>query len=494
MTERRSIKKNYFYNSLLVGLRMLFPLITYPYVLRVLGPENVGKVNFAISFAMYFSIVASLGIPQYGIREIARARDDREETSRAFSELLIVNMGAMLVTLLIYSSCFFFVDKMNTDVTLFLMVGIIILLNPFAIEWLYAGFENYRYIALRSIVFKVISVAALFVFVKGPGDYRVYAGITVFAGFGSHLVNMLYSRKFVTFTFRGLDLRRHIKPVMFLFSATFIASVYTRFDIVLLGFLGGDRNVAFYNVDRKLIMMGVSVISALSLVLIPRLSYYFNKGMKDEFAKLAEKSVNFIYFMGLPLSAGVIMLAPEMLHIFGGVKFVQGTLSLRLIAPLILLESLNNFLALQILLPTGNERKITRANVVAAAVNFGLNMALIPLYLHNGTAAVITATHLILFVVLYQMARREINFKLFGRRGMRYLIGTALLVITVFGVKSLGRGTVFTFCASVASAVTVYGFFLLASGDEFVKLSLRAVGKGLDSFKRTYPEILEDEE
>ena len=474
----RSIKKNYIYNSLLVGLRMLFPLITYPYVLRVLGPENVGKVNLAISFAMYFSIFAGLGVPQYGTRECARARDDSEELSRVFSELFWINIMAMAVTLAAYFSCFFLVEKMQQEALLYLIVGGIVVMNPFSVEWLYAGLEDYRYISLRSIVFKVVSVAALFLLVLKPEHYLIYAGITVFATVGSHLVNMIHSRAYVRLRIRGLSFKKHMKPVLALFFAAFVASIYTRFDLVLLGFLSGDKNVAFYNVDKKLALLATSIVISLSTVLVPRLAYYFKKGMHEDFRRLAEKSINFIYFLGFPIVTGVIILAPEILHVFGGADFVEGALSLRFIAPVIILESMNAFLSLQILLPTGREGRITIASAAAAAVNLGLNVLFIPLYQHNGITAVLVMTHLMLFVFQYLMARGLIRFSLFKRESLHYLTGSLFIFIVCSGVKALGYGPYRTFVLSVSGSFLIYGLYMILVKDPYINISFGMLKNG----------------
>jgi len=479
----RSIKKNYFYNALLIGLRMLFPLVTYPYVLRVLGPENVGKVNLAISFAMYFSIFAGLGIPQYGIRECARARDDKEALSRVFSELFWLNMVSMIVTSAVYAACFLYVGKMQQEALLYLIVGGIVIMNPFAVEWLYAGVEDYRYISLRSIVFKVASVAALFLLVLHPGDYLVYAGITVFATVGAHTVNMLHSRSYVRLTFRGLQFKKHLKPVMALFFAAFVASIYTRFDLVLLGFLGADKNVAFYNVDRKLSLLATSVVISLSTVLVPRLSYYFKQGMIGEFRRLAEKSINFIYFLGFPIVAGVVLLAPEILHVFGGNEFVEGALSLRLIAPVIVLESLNTFLSLQILLPTGHEGRITLANTIAAVVNLVLNFIFIPLYMHNGITAVLVVTHATLFLFQLYMVRGLVKFHLFKRESFHYIIGSMLVICVSAGIKMMEVGPYRTFLLAVGSSFLIYGLYMILVKDPFVYISFAVIKKNLRRLK-----------
>jgi O-antigen/teichoic acid export membrane protein len=269
-----------------------------------------------------------------------------------------------------------------------------------------------------------------------------------------------------------------MKPVLALFFAAFVASIYTRFDLVLLGFLSGDKNVAFYNVDKKLALLATSIVISLSTVLVPRLSYYFKKGLHEEFRRLAEKSINFIYFLGFPIVTGVVILAPEILHVFGGADFVEGARSLRFIAPVIILESMNSFLSLQILLPTGREGRITVASSAAAAVNLGLNFLFIPLYHHNGITAVLVVTHLTLFFVQYMMARGLIRFSLFKRESLHYLVGSFFVLYVCSGVKALGYGPYRTFVLSVSFSFLIYGLYMVLVKDPYINISFGMLKKG----------------
>ena len=192
--KQHSIKYNFLMNFVLSASQFIFPLITFPYVSRVLLAEGSGKVTFVASVANYFSMVASLGIPTYGIRACAQVRDDRDKLSKTAHELLIINSITTLLVVVTYIACVLLVPRFRTERTLFLINGINILLNMFGMNWLFQALEQYDYITFRSILFKIVSVFLMLALVHEKTDYVIYGGIAVFAAVGSNLLNLLRAR------------------------------------------------------------------------------------------------------------------------------------------------------------------------------------------------------------------------------------------------------------------------------------------------------------
>lgn len=210
-----SIKKNYLYNTSLTLLNILFPLVTFPYVLRVLGPENYGKFGFAANMVGYLAILASFGLPVYGIKEIAKNREKGKNLSKTFSSLFLIGCITSLLSLSVFLVMMLFVDKMRDETYLFLVVGFTLILNAFSIDWFYQGLENYGFITLRSLIFKAVSLVLVFSVIHRSGDYVLYAGITVVALGGANVWNIVKSRGFISFKKDNLEFSRHMKPLFF---------------------------------------------------------------------------------------------------------------------------------------------------------------------------------------------------------------------------------------------------------------------------------------
>ena len=291
----QSIKKNALLNIIYTITNIIFPLITFPYVSRILLADGMGKISFFTAISSYAILVASLGITTYGIRETANARKDRDCLSKVTLELLIINVVMSVIVIASLILLVPFIEKFRTDkILVFINCGLI-LCTAFGMEWLYSGLEQYAYITKRSILFKCISVVAVFVFVRSKADYNIYALVTMLASSVAYVVNFIYSRKFVSFkTVRNIELRKHIKPMLILFASIMAVNIYTSLDTVMLGFISGDKEVGLYTVAVKIKWLLLSMVNAISAVLLPRLSFYISENKKKAFNQLLKKSISVI--------------------------------------------------------------------------------------------------------------------------------------------------------------------------------------------------------
>ena len=196
--KQKSIKVNFIMNAILTMSSVIFPLITFPYVSRALQPAGIGKVNFAISVVSYFTMFAQLGIPTYGIRACAQVRDNKKELSKVVQELLWISIFMCTISYLVFFLSIFFIPKFRKDYLLFIITGSSVLLNTIGVEWLYKGLEQYSYITVRSLIFKVIGIIAMLALVHRPADYIIYGGITVVASYASYILNFMYLKKYVS--------------------------------------------------------------------------------------------------------------------------------------------------------------------------------------------------------------------------------------------------------------------------------------------------------
>ena len=235
----RSVKYNFAMNIILKMSSFVFPLISLPYITRTLGAEGNGKVAFASSVITYFSMFAQLGIPTYGIRACAKCRDNKDELTKTVQELLVINFAAVGISYTMLIIGMITIPKLRQEPALMLINSLTIFLNMIGMEWLYQAIEQYRYITIRNIAFKIISIIAMFLLVHSPDDYIIYGTLTVVSAGGSNVLNLWNCRKVLTHkSYRGkYNFRQHLKPTFVFFALSVAVSIYTSMDSVMLGFI-----------------------------------------------------------------------------------------------------------------------------------------------------------------------------------------------------------------------------------------------------------------
>lgn len=290
--KKKSIKLNFVMNIILTMSSFIFPLITFPYVSRVLLPVGTGKVSMATSVITYFSMFAQLGIPTYGIRACAKVRDNREKLSKVAQELLIINIIMSMISYMVLIILLFYVSKFRCEKELYVILSFNIILTSIGMEWLYKALEQYTYITVRSVIFKFIALIFMFFLVHKQTDYVIYGGITIFAASASNILNLINAHKFINLKPVGnYNFRRHLKPVLIFFAMSCATTIYTNLDTVMLGFMTTDTDVGYYNAAVKIKVILVSVVTSLGTVLLPRASYYIQRGELKEFHRITRKVV-----------------------------------------------------------------------------------------------------------------------------------------------------------------------------------------------------------
>ena len=235
-------------NTILTMSSFIFPLITFPYVSRVLLPAGTGKVSMATSVITYFSMFAQLGIPTYGIRACAKVRDDRNELSKVAQELLLINIIMSIISYVVLFVLLFSVPKFRCEKELYVVLSFSIILTAIGMEWLYKALEQYTYITVRSVIFKFIALIGMFFLIHKQTDYIVYGGITIFAASASNILNLINAHKYIYLKPIGnYNFRRHLKPVLVFFAMSCATVIYTNLDTVMLGFMATDTDVVYYN-------------------------------------------------------------------------------------------------------------------------------------------------------------------------------------------------------------------------------------------------------
>lgn len=414
MHQNKSLKLNFIMNVLLTAASFIFPLITFPYVSRILLPVGTGKVAFVTSIIAYFSMAAMLGIPTYGIRICAQNRDNKKRLSATVHEIFFINL---IMTILVYgvlSICLLFVPTFRQERLLYLILSSTMLFNLIGMEWLYKALEEYKYITIRSIIFKFISVFLILILVHAQADYRIYAAITIFANTGSNILNFINAKKYISFKYCGpYNYRQHIKPIFTFFSLSVAATVYTNMDTILLGFIQGDAAVGYYNSALKIKNILIAFITSLSSVLLPRSSYYAEKKLLNEFTALSKKAIRFVMVTSLPLCIFFILIAKESIIFLSGEAFIPAIRPTQILMPTIILIGLTNIIGIQYLVPLGKEKFVLYSTIVGAIIDIIINIIFIPKIGVIGAAiATLTAEFSVLIVqVLFIRKSIKLLFK-----------------------------------------------------------------------------------
>lgn len=382
-----SVKYNFIMNAILTVAGIIFPLITFPYISRVLLVEGSGKVAFATSVVTYFTMFASLGIPTYGVRACAIVRDNKEKLSKTVQELLIISGGTTLLTYIVFGISLFVIPEFAQERTLLLIVGLGIGLNTIGVQWLYNALEQYSYITTCSILFKVIGMVLMFLLVKESSDYQIYGGVYVIASFGSYVLNFICLRKFVTFQKTGTyQFKQHLKHIMVFFAMSAGASIYLNLDVVMLRFLQSNEAVGYYNAGIKVKTVLVTCVTSLGTVLLPRLSYYIETADKKAFQLMVGKAFRFVFVAASAVTVYFSIFARESILLLSGEAFLPAVGPMMILMPTVLLIGLSNVTGIQILTPNGREREVMYSIWGGAILDFVLNLIVIPKFSANGAA------------------------------------------------------------------------------------------------------------
>ncbi|MBQ7345425.1 MAG: oligosaccharide flippase family protein [Oscillospiraceae bacterium] len=482
MSEKKSLKVNFIMNAILTMSAFLFPLISFPYVSRILLPEGTGKVSFATSLISYFVMFAQLGIPTYGVRACARVRDDKHLLSKTAHELLIINLVMTVVSYAVLALALIFVPRLQEDRLLYIVVSMNIFFTTIGMEWLYKALEQYTYITLRSIIFKAISLVAMFLLVHEKEDYVMYGGITIVASSASFLLNFVHARKYILMRpMGGYDFKPHLKAVMVFFAMSCASTIYTHLDTVMLGFIDGDVAVGYYNAAVRIKNILVSIVTSLGTVLLPRASYYVEHKLWGQFRDISRKALNFVFVAASSMMVYFIMFAQDGIFLLSGEEYAGSILPMRLAMPTLLFIGVSNILGIQILVPMGKETYVLWSIIAGAAVDLVLNIVLIPLFGASGAAAANMIAEATVMAVQIVMLRKEIMPSLKKIQYWKMLLALAAGVAASFWVDGLGLGSFLSLLLSAVLFFAAYGVTLLITREQLVR---EVLGQILGKLKR----------
>lgn len=474
----QSVKVNYILNLINTGTQMLFPLITFPYVCRVIEADGIGQINFFQSIISYISLFTCLGIPMYAIREIARNRSDVVQMNRTAMEILLLHSMLTLVGYAIVAILCLTVPQIQVNIPLFLILSLTIFFTAIGCEWFYQGIEDFKYITIRGLIIKTVSVVLLFIFVKSKTDLLYYGCYTVFGVLGGNIFNFFRLRKYIhreNIIFSELHIKRHIKPVLKVFSFSVVTSIYLQLNTVLLGFLKNALAVGYFAAATKVMQMLLTMSVCLGSVMMPRASHLIAENKEAEFNRLIQKSYDFTLAIALPMTIGLIFCAPSLITALCGVKFEHSILPSQIIAPIILMVAISNVFGIQVLFPKGKINIVTLCCGIGAVADLILNLCLIPLFSYIGTSIAYLGAEVATTVSMYFIGRRYIPIIYFKKSHLTYALGCVVMAFALYGLSLLQLPTFTILLLQGCCGVLAYFIILCICKDEMLVQKLSKI-------------------
>lgn len=425
-----TIKNNFIFNIVLNISNIAFPIITIPYVSRILGVEQIGVFNFVATYTSYFVLVSALGIPLYGIREVSKIRDDKDLLQKFFSEIFTLNFISVLLISFLYVFSIYMFDKL-LEIKLYLLVyGITLFLSFLNIDWFFSGREKFKIITVRSLSVKLLSLVLLFLFVKDRNDLLLYLLLNVLAVVGNQIWNVSFlKRNSVIIRFRVKGLNLHIKSLILLLFSTISIQIYLLIDTMMLGFMKDYYAVGIYSSAVKASRIVLPIVTSLGVVLLPRLAYY-SVGSGVEFKNLLTRSLNLVFFFSIPLVVYFYLISDSFVPLFFGNEYSDAISPMKIVSLNIILSNLSYFFAVQILAVLSKEKYFLMATFSGLVINVLLNLYLIPNYSYLGSAFASVIAELTVTIVAFFFSTKVVNLQIDFKSICKYLIASIVFVIS----------------------------------------------------------------
>ena len=482
--KKKSIAKNYIYNLAYQILVMILPLITTPYVSRVLGANNIGIYSYTLSITTFFILFGSLGIALYGQREIAYNQENKEKYSYTFWEILILRCITMLISILI----FYFVFAIGkNDYNLYYKILILELVgNTIDISWFFQGLEEFKKTVIRNTIVKIISVVLIFTLVKTQNDLSLYFIIYVLSTLIGNLSLWLYLPKYLSkVKFTEFKIFRHLKPTIALFIPQIAIQVYTLLDKTMIGTIIADKSeVGYYEQAQKVVKMLLTIITSLGTVMLPRIASTFAEGNKEKVRQYMKNSFNMVFILAFPLIFGLIAVSDNFVPFFFGNGYEKVSTLMKVISPIILFIGLSNVTGTQYLLPTKRQKEYTLSVVFGAIVNFIMNSLLIPKYGAIGASIGTVIAEITVTGVQIYYTRKDFNFMKLIKLSKNYILASIVMFVCCFIVSLAVKSNVASLLVQIIVGILSYFIVLKIMHDKFLEKMLNKLTAKLRKNRR----------
>jgi len=464
--------KNYLLSVLNTVLGLLFPIITFPYVSRVLGPDKLGAVNFVQSYGYYFVHLASFGINSYAIREVSKVRDDKEKVTKVSNEIYNINLFFSIISTVVYFLIVLATPKLRTDFILYAVYSLIIISNFLTLEWLLQSYDDYMFTTVRSTIIRIISLVAVFVFIHGEGDYIKYMLISTIAEMGSRISCLIYSRKeYVKLVVNSkyLNFKAHIKQLFTLFTFRLVNGISANLDKLMIGFMLAYVNVGLYSAGVKFNLMLVPIIETIGIVLFPKINISASNS-KEEYLKILRLNYDLILLIGMPMMVGMFLISPRLILLMAGEEYVASITVSRIMSLIIILCPIGDMLGSKTLLVHGKDKELLISSSVVAISNIVFNVICIPIWGINGAAIASVISYIVAVVMRLYFTKKINEFRILTLSAVKYFMCTIPFIIGYLVFREQIDNSNVGMFVFIAFCIIAYILELIITKDYFVEI------------------------
>ena len=448
------MKKNFIYNVSYQILILLIPLITIPYVSRVLGVDGIGTYSYTYSIAYYFMMFAMLGLNNYGNRSIAKVRDNKEKLSRTFKEIYCMQIITSTLMVILY---FIYLNLFNIEYKRIAVIQLIYVIScVFDINWFFFGIEKFKLTVTRNTIIKVLSLIFIFLFVKNENDLWIYTFILSSSVLASQLFLWPFVKRYINnVKIKFSDIGKHFIPCLKLFLPVVAVAIYKVMDKTMIGWFSNMSEVGFYENAEKIISVPNAIIAALGTVMLPRMSNLYAKNKEQESKKIIEKSINLMMFLAFAMTFGLICISKNFSILFFGLGFEKSGIIIILLSITVLFLSWGNVLRTQYLIPKEYDKIYIESAFLGAIVNLILNLIFIPKYQSIG--ACIGTIFAELSVMLYQTIsiKNELPIKKYIKDIIPFFLKSLLMFIIIYPLNFTNLNSIMKISIQVVLACII---------------------------------------
>lgn len=466
--KKQSMGTNYIFHSLYQMLTLLTPLITTPYISRVLLADGVGAYSYTYTIVQYFIMFGNFGFSTYGQIEIAKCRNNEKKRSNTFWELFFLRTGVFTISLIAYI-CFAFCST-EYQTLYFVLIGYL-LASYIDISWYYFGQDDFKSVSIRNIFVKIISIIGIFIFVKIKADLWKYVLILSASNLIGSIVMWPGIKSSLTFpVMKELHFRRHIRPTIEYFIPNIATSIYTMIDKTMIGFFsdGASQN-GYYEQAHKIEQMMVQFLLSISVVGRSRMANYFAEKRYEDARKTIDSSMRMIFFLSIPMCVGLIVVAEDLTLWFLGTDFAECVILLRIFALLLIIISLSNCASNMYLLPNGKQNKFTIGVYTGACINIVCNLFLIPRYGALGATIASVFSEFIILIVFFCFSKEYYGMRKYTKEIFRYSFASGIMVVVIMLLDLLiYNSNMIRLFTKIGLGAITYFIILLMLNDEMI--------------------------
>lgn len=455
MGMNKRVLKNYIYNLSYQILNLLFPLLTIPYLSRVLGPDGIGNYNYVSSIVSYFILFGNLGVSLYGQREIGYCQKDFYKRSKKFFEIMLIRFLMTLITFIFYSIFFL---KDNSEILFYIFI-FQFLSSVLDTSWFFYGIEQFRTIVIRNIFIRILGILLIFMFVKSADDLSIYALIMVTNTLLANISVIPFLRKKIQrVKLNEIQIRNSFRPMLYLFIPQMAASIYETLDKVMLGVLSTKEQVGFYSQSQRLIILLSTIITSLGFTIFPKMSLYVATNQGQKVISMLQKYVKFSFIIGFPMVLGLIATAEIAIPFLLSNEF-QGSISItRILSLLIIALPLQNAIGTQYLITKKRQKEYNISIFIGVIVNVLFNYILIGTFGGNGAAIASVLAESSVLTAMFYFVKKDISFIKMIKDNMIFIFSSfAMFFIMLFLPKESSFASILM---NISVGVALYFSFL----------------------------------